>query len=413
MIYLNEKPLKKQFSNHKIKILFIGESVSLAHVTRPHTLAQPLDAKQYKVHFASGKDYPFIEKIKQATYHSIFTLSSEKFYEQIAKGKPVYDKQTIKDYVQAELKLISKIAPDIIIADNRPTLQISAALTGISFVNLCNAHWSPYSTLTFPIPDIPITRFYGENLSKIILPKITPIILKQHIKAFRDVQISWGLNPVASIQEMYTGGTRTAYFDIPELSPTTKLPPNHYYLGPALWEPSTKLDTRKLDLSKNIIYLSMGSSGDQSLSAKLAKNLIDQGYQVICSGNMPAEKGLVCSKFIPGIQASRLADLVICHGGSGTIYQALSAGKPVVGICKNPDQQFVMQGVKKFGAGISLISRKASNNNLIEAINKLQQDQSFQAKALRMQSLLKQTNAHAKFSELLNNLNPLTYKQGA
>lgn len=412
MIY-SEKIFEKRTNNNKTKVLLIGESVSLAHVTRPHELARQLDSDQHEIHFASGSFHPLIKKIKETSYHSIFTLSPNSFFEKIAKGKPVYDKQTIRDYVQAELKLISKIAPDIIVADNRPTLQISAALTSIPFINLCNAHWGPYSTLTFPIPDIPITRLYGENLSKIIIPKIIPGILKQHIRAFREMQKYWGLKPVASIQEMYTGGTITAYMDTPELSPTKDLPNNHVYLGPILWEPETNLDSSSLDLSKSIIYLSMGSSGDQTLTKGFSDFLISQGYQVICSGNLPTKKGLLSAEFIPGIQASQLADIIICHGGSGTIYQGLSAGKPIIGICKNPDQQFVMQGVEKFGAGITFKSRFADNRKVINAIHKIENNRTFSAKALEASIQIKKMNPNSKFTHLINSLETLIVKQGA
>jgi UDP:flavonoid glycosyltransferase YjiC (YdhE family) len=47
-------------------------------------------------------------------------------------------------------------------------------------------------------------------------------------------------------------------------------------------------------------------------------------------------------------------DLVICHGGNGTIYQALQHGKPVIGIPTLADQKFNMRRVEALGLGKTL-----------------------------------------------------------
>ncbi len=41
----------------KRRILFIGEAVSLAHVSRPLVLAQALDPRSYDIHFACDQRY--------------------------------------------------------------------------------------------------------------------------------------------------------------------------------------------------------------------------------------------------------------------------------------------------------------------------------------------------------------------
>ena len=46
------------------------------------------------------------------------------------------------------------------------------------------------------------------------------------------------------------------------------------------------------------------------------------------------------------------ADVVVCHAGNGTIYQALSQGKPIVGVPEFHDQEFNMQRVETFGVGL-------------------------------------------------------------
>ncbi len=49
-----------------------------------------------------------------------------------------------------------------------------------------------------------------------------------------------------------------------------------------------------------------------------------------------------------------IADLVVCHGGNGTIYQALSHGRPVIGIPTIPDQAYNMRMVERLKLGTSI-----------------------------------------------------------
>jgi UDP:flavonoid glycosyltransferase YjiC (YdhE family) len=55
--------------------------------------------------------------------------------------------------------------------------------------------------------------------------------------------------------------------------------------------------------------------------------------------------------FLPGAVAAGVADLVVCNGGSPTTYQALAAGKPVLGIPSNLDQCLNIAALKSAGVG--------------------------------------------------------------
>jgi UDP:flavonoid glycosyltransferase YjiC (YdhE family) len=58
--------------------------------------------------------------------------------------------------------------------------------------------------------------------------------------------------------------------------------------------------------------------------------------------------------YLPGVQASARAQLVICNGGNLTAYQAVAGGRPVLGICGNLDQFLNMQAFERAGAGRTL-----------------------------------------------------------
>lgn len=401
---LLDKPITKSKKAPK-KILFIGESISLAHVVRPYTLAKHMKDLGYEVHFASSNKYDNLIHFNNTVH--IDSVSSAYYFGQIAKGKTIYTEQILKTYIKDEIEIISKISPDLIVADCRPTLNISAKILKIPFINLCNAYWSPFSTLECPIPNIPVTRLLGDFVSQRLMPYLTPKVMAHQCAAFRKVQDYWGLNQSEDIRKMYTDGDATVFMDIPALAPTQDLPSNSHYIGPVLWEPETRLPDWDLNPNKKTIYISMNSSGgikNESLERqkeKLIASLLERDYQIITNQtinnnnkNNNKNKNLYTAKMIPGIQASAKANLVICHGGSGTIYQALSAGKPIIGFCSNLDQQLGMRGVEKAGAGISYLSNESNMSKILQDVDTLIHSESVKNTVQKLRTKI--NNCHAK-----------------
>jgi hypothetical protein len=62
----------------------------------------------------------------------------------------------------------------------------------------------------------------------------------------------------------------------------------------------------------------------------------------------------VTDRFVPALAASRLADVVVSHGGQGTVQTALAAGAPLVGVGPQMEQQINLDHVMDAGAGIRI-----------------------------------------------------------
>jgi UDP:flavonoid glycosyltransferase YjiC (YdhE family) len=62
---------------------------------------------------------------------------------------------------------------------------------------------------------------------------------------------------------------------------------------------------------------------------------------------------------------------VICNGGSGTAYQALAAGVPVLGIPDNMDQYLTMRYVQQAGAGAFLRPGKMDEASLCRTVEEM------------------------------------------
>ena len=121
--------------------------------------------------------------------------------------------------------------------------------------------------------------------------------------------------------------------------------------------------------------------------------IISTGDQV--TGIETVEDNIFIESFIDGDMVMEECDLVICHGGNGTIYQALQHGKPIIGIPTIPDQKFNMRRVEALGIGRMLSWKEFSNNpgSLLKLIKSIIKNKSFFQNASRFKDILSTYNA--------------------
>jgi UDP:flavonoid glycosyltransferase YjiC (YdhE family) len=386
------------------RILFVGESVSLAHVTRPLVLAKGLDPERYEVHFGCGPRYREFVRAAGFPVHDLPVLEPERFFRNLYAGRPGYSEETLRSYLRAELKLLTRLSPDLVAGDTRFSLGLSCALAGVPYAAMVNAHWSPHYALGFPVPDLPVTRVFGERLVRTIMPLALPISFRRLAAPCNRLRRAFGLPALPGLREVYSHGDWTLYFDIPEVSPTSELPPNHRYIGPALWEPDAEMPNwrRFLDAGARRAYVTMGTSGDDGVVLRTVEALKALGCEVLVSTKEPlpwtAADGVFSAPFLPGRKAAALCDIVVCHGGSGTVYQALSEGSPVLGLCVNADQQLVMQGAEHAGAGLGLLARRATAESIAAAARRLMTEGGFRESARRLSARIAESDAPQAFA---------------
>jgi UDP:flavonoid glycosyltransferase YjiC (YdhE family) len=164
--------------------------------------------------------------------------------------------------------------------------------------------------------------------------------------------------PLEDLRETYTHADFTLYADCPELVPTEGLPGNHRYIGPVIWSPEIPLPAwwESLPKERPCVYVTMGSSGQvRTLPAILeALSALDVNVLLATAGRMgeiDLPKNCYSATYLPGSAAARRSRLVICNGGSATVYQALAEGTPVLGVASNMDQMLTMEAVEAAGAG--------------------------------------------------------------
>jgi UDP:flavonoid glycosyltransferase YjiC (YdhE family) len=372
-------------------------------------LAKALDPGLYEVHLACHPRYNSLVGDLPFPVWPIRSIETAKFVSALAKGRRPYDARTFYEYVKEDVKLLETIRPDVVVGDYRLSLTISAPITKTPLVALINAYWSPYSRLDYPVPDLPFTRLLGVGLGGFMFHRLLPILSAHYLSPLNQVRREYGLSSLGSdVRTVYTNADHVIYPDIPELVPTFDLPSHHHYLGPILWSPVRKPPAWWADLRRDrpVIYVTLGSSGQNDFLKMVLVALADLPVQVIASSSgyprpLVIPSNALMDDYLPGLEASARASLVICNGGSPTTQQALVAGTPVLGLPSNLDQYLNMKTIQRAGAGSVLRSGTATSKQIRGEVVRMLTSHDHASAAAKLSRTLMRYNAGARFQDVL------------
>ena len=116
-------------------------------------------------------------------------------------------------------------------------------------------------------------------------------------------------------------------------------------------------------------------------------------------GELPA--GVFHADWLPGLACAERAAAVVCNGGSPMVYQALSRGRPVVGLPVNHDQYYVMEALVRKGAGRLLRAGQVRPQPAREAVEAVLREPSYRIAAQALQAQIAASNPAAAFLEIL------------
>lgn len=390
------------------RILFVSENVSIAQVVRLASLASTLDSR-YEVHFACGDFPPLLFKERQFKRHSLFTLDRSHVMDAMRRGRQPYALPVLEQYLRADRNLIDAVRPDLILGDFRLTLGTASELRQRPYASLINSYFSPYAAnKSFPVPDHPTVKWLGETVTAAFFPIARPWAFRRFVSPLNRLRSRVALPPIPSLPHLLASGDHTLYPDVPELAPVHDAPASHVFLGPVLWSPKTKLP--KLGpRTRPLVYVTLGSSGRLDVLPAVLEALATLPVRVVAatagrSGIVGAAKNITCVDFAPGQAMARLADVVICNGGSTTGYQALAEGTPVLGLPSNMDQFLASRAMTQQGSALEVKARCATAPLLRAAIERLLEEPSFSAAAQTVAGWFEQRPSQVLFPRWIRSL---------
>jgi UDP:flavonoid glycosyltransferase YjiC (YdhE family) len=391
-------------------ILVLPYTHTLSHISRPLLVAKELRERGHKIVFAG--ESPKIKFIQQEGFEVMpfYEPDPEMLYGNIRKGKLRFVNDTeIETMIEADLDLYKKTKPDVVLTDGRFTAPISTHIAGLKHVAIVNVSSTAYRAL----PYIPFFEWIPpwlirkntkiwKTLDEINL-NIEMLVFDHVMSIFKKLSSKYGMQKMITATNCLTGKDITLLADIPEYFPTKNLPEDFHYIGPLTWKsniPPPLWWPPQKD-GKPFIYISMGTTGIGDFFHKVYEliktsdltAIITTGEQV--SGLDTIDRKIYIEVFADGDLIMEECDLVVCHGGNGTIYQALQHGKPVIGTPTIPDQKFNMRRVEALGVGKMLSWREFYDNpkTLIDLISFVTKEKSFYQNASRLKDILKTYDA--------------------
>lgn len=367
-------------------VLFMPHMDVLAHTGRSLLVAQALRAGGAEAAFAGAGKYAGLVREAGFEIHDLPEMTANRLVAESRRGRrwPFHSAEQVRPFVAAELELLRRLQPALVVFDHRYTAGISAEIAGLKRVSITNIWWTPWDAAgmglaeTHPLfagfPRLRFIRRFGwaESLGDYL----ASVMFRRWIKPYNIVRAEHGLPPLSSILDLF-GGDAVILPDLPRLAPALDLPSHAHYVGPLVWEPPGELPAEVAGMHE-FVYVSMGSSADPAVFDTVveALKLLDGVPALVTTGGVrtPEEFAgapgrIAFYNFLPGSAAARRASAVVCQGGIGTIYQALAAGKPLVGIPFMPEQEvYGIGAVAKAGAGIALSPFELTAQTLADAI---------------------------------------------
>lgn len=336
------------------------------------------------------------------------------------------DVKLASELLKGEIQAFRELKPDIVIHGFYPIASLARRMVekpilGICYLPIPMQEDIYATTLMKDIPDMmkPLTYLPIGIRRRII--KSIPKSLKMKAPIFKQSNIiealkdfTWKGEPIRNLFDMLKADI-TIINDFEVFYKDDILPKSFKVVGP-LYAPASN----NAEIDKNIlkmfdpknrrlkVFCTLGSSGKKQYLFEAIKALttgvgkewsavvlappavcpIDEA--IACAGN--SSNVYITDAFVPAPLVNSLADIVISHGGQGTIQTAIASGTPIVGFAMQPEQQINLDNVVMRSAGIRIPIHKWNLYNIQSAVNRIIAESSYGENIKILKNILESTD---------------------
>jgi len=315
-----------------------------------------------------------------------------------------------KTFIEGQLDAFRELKPDIVFHGMWAPASLAARILGIRTINFLPVPLHPEAFGNGLIRDLPDMMPLFTRLPRPFRQRLawwaSPLMLKAPI--FRQNRLGaaaaacgWPITGPISLFDMNMADLNLVN-DHPVFHAeyAHRLPENIVITGPLFAKSEEKLDediVAHMNRPGPSILVTMGSSGTESFIFEAIKafqmNKEDQWNAVILASPSVCSidearalaagdpRILVTDRFIPAPAANALADVTVIHGGQGTVQTAMAAGKPIVGVALQIEQQTNLDNVMNAGAGIRVQRQFWKAKTIRSTVLTVLNDPSYAAKA--------------------------------
>ena len=286
------------------------------------------------------------------------------------------EEKNLEKVFKQQVEIINHYKPHLIIGDASMTLRMASEYCSVKYIALLNGYMSKYYAFTRQLPQTHPAFKYSKKVPAFLFDKITNVAEKfvfGHVHApFRRLRKKYGLKSKKYLPDEMEGDI-TLLCDLPEIFPQVNLPDNYHFIGPLYYdEPAPEPEIKSfISSGKKNILVTMGSTGNVSKLTWLAEPEYSK-YNIIFSGDKSPwmNAGHICVRgFIHNTAIMDSMDVVICHGGNGTIYQALAYGVPLLASTSIFEQEYNMERIREMKLGDYLLNNEVPTNERIKQLD--------------------------------------------
>lgn len=321
-----------------MKVLFIGSGEFLSHVTRLLLVAKALH-QEFDVHIEFALNGRYAPMVKEVGFNvtQVPDFVGSDLIEYFLKGTLRLHRSLVQratEMLKADRKLLREVKPDLIVFDTRWSIPAAAWLEEVPTLAIASTIWTHYRTQLL-VPDKDRLRRASD-----IIVSLFSMAIYQESGAYP--------NGVEDLVE----GNITLLADLPSL--LSEADNTAVFIGPLVWDGGRDVSWPPGNGPK--AYVTGGSTTNDQVIFKVAEQLIQLGWRVVVTGianSTSVTNTLVRRADV--IRASSVlpdADLVVSHGGSGSLYQALEWGVPCAIFPSHLDTQIHGYLVERAGAGL-------------------------------------------------------------
>jgi UDP:flavonoid glycosyltransferase YjiC (YdhE family) len=391
----------------KNKIMIAFAAYNWAETHRMISIGEEFLNNGYEVYALGEGKYDFL--LKNVDFHRVYVNEDKKWYtnerkEKLMKmdiyGNNYCTENELRKIINEEIKIINSIDPKVIITGYRTTLSVSAKITKTPLVWVLSAVVSK-KFFEGGFASIPENRGgFFKKLKSNDSKKYSKLVLNNNSssKIWNNILIENNLPIFKSDIDIFEGDINLLS-DAPELFPFIVPSKKYQFTYPLINNNEIAMPKgidNFLNKQRLSIFITLGSSGNKQLFLKILDCLkkIDASI-IVAKTNILKDsdiqdypKNYFFAESFPHIDIAKKTDLSIIHGGQGTIYSTLIAGKPFIGIPLFSEQQYNLEVISKMNSGICLLQKELNEENLISAINQIIKNKKINDNAKKLSKII-------------------------
>jgi UDP:flavonoid glycosyltransferase YjiC (YdhE family) len=247
-------------------------------------------------------------------------------------GRPLKPYEAAVRAAAETVPVVRSFAPDVAVSDILTAAPaLAAELEGVPVASLV-PHLHPHTPPGFPPfaigARLPRTAA-GRGLWR-ASDRLVRIGLEQGRREYNECRRRLGLGPLPYV---HTGLSRslTLVATVPQLEYPRDWPPWTRVVGPLLWEPPGESAAPPPGAGPVVLVApSTSQDPDRRLLRAALEGLADEPVRVLAIGEGEAPANAVLAPWMSYSRTMPACDLVVTHGGHGTLMHALAAGRPVL-----------------------------------------------------------------------------------